>query len=415
MTESKQNSPAVKLLMIICPMVYFASYLTRKNYSVVMSEIILSENISNAEGSIAVTLSLISYGIGQIISGILGDKLKPQKVIFWGLGLSALFNLLLPFCPDTWTRAVVWFLNGFAQSMIWPPLVRIMAATMDRKTYNNCTVNVTIAGTAATILLYLTASTLWIRFLSWEYVFYSSAFVCAIIAVIWIFGFRKIVNMGTNIEYKSKTTSQGVLTKPKLTWKELMASGFILIAIGIIFQGALKDGINDWVPSFIINTFSLESESAILKSVVLPIFTVISLKVIGIISAKYVKNEVKGALICFICGLCGCVFLLFFYSVNQYLTLVVSSLTCAFMHCVNFFLVCIVPAKFEKYGLVSTMSGLINSFTYIGSAAATYGFGAISDKWGWNACILTWVVIAALGSICCLLTVRPWKKFSEVA
>ena len=81
------------------------------------------------------------------------------------------------------------------------------------------------------------------------------------------------------------------------------------------------------------------------------------------------------------------------------------------MHCVNFFLVCIVPAKFEKYGLVSTMSGIINSFTYIGSAAATYGFGAISDNWGWNACVISWVVIAVLGSGLCLLAFRPWKRF----
>lgn len=412
MTETKQNSPAVKLLMIICPMVYFASYLTRKNYSVVMSEIILSENITNAEGSIAITLSLISYGFGQIISGILGDKFKPQKVVLWGLGLSALFNLALPFCPDIWSRAIVWFLNGFAQSLIWPPLVRIMAATMDRKTYNNAVVNVNIAATAATILLYLTASTVWIRFFNWKYVFYSSALVCAAIAVLWIFGFRTVAKSGFDFSSgkgsKFKSISE---EKPHLGFKKIIASGFILIAISIIAQGSLRDGINDWVPSFIINTFNLESGSAILKSIVLPIFTVISLKVIGIISAKFVSNEVKGALICFACGLCGCVFLLFFYSVNQYLTLVVSALTCAFMHCVNFFLVCIVPAKFEKYGLVSTMSGLINSFTYIGSAAATYGFGAISDAWGWNACIISWVIIAVIGCLACLLAFRPWKRF----
>ncbi|MBQ8898078.1 MAG: MFS transporter [Clostridia bacterium] len=409
---SKQNtkSTAVRILSVICPLVYFASYLTRKNYSVVMSEIIISENITNSQGSLAVTLSLISYGFGQIISGILGDKFKPQRVVLLGLIFSAIFNVALPFCPDTWSRAIVWFLNGFAQSLIWPPLVRIMAATMNRKSYNDCTVNVNIAATVATILLYLTASTVWIRFFNWKYVFFSSAFLCLIITLLWVLGFKKISANGITFTQNTKASSPAE-QKPHLSFKKLCASGFILIAIAIICQGSLRDGINDWVPTFIINTFSLESESAILKSIVLPIFTVISLKAVGIVSGRFVKNEVKAAFFCFACGLGGCIFLLFFYTANQYLTLIVSALTCAFMHCVNFFLVCIVPAKFEKYGLVSTMSGIINSFTYIGSAAATYGFGAISDNWGWNACVISWVVIAVLGSVLCLLAFRPWKRF----
>ena len=73
-TLTKKDS-GIKLLSFLCPLIYFASYLTRKNYSVVLSEIIISEGISNADASLAVTLSLISYGAGQIISGILGHCL----------------------------------------------------------------------------------------------------------------------------------------------------------------------------------------------------------------------------------------------------------------------------------------------------------------------------------------------------
>ena len=399
--------------MVLCPLVYFASYLTRKNYNVVMSEIIISENITNAQGSIALTLSLISYGVGQVISGILGDKFKPQNVIFWGLALSAVSNILLPFCPGTNLRAAVWFLNGFFQSLIWPPLVRIMAATLDRKSYNNACVNVNIAATVATIFLYLTASAVWIRFFSWKYVFFSSGVICIVICCLWFFGFRRIDSCGKLFSHSAaaNTSAEPSGCRPRLSLKTLMASGFFLIAAAIIAQGALRDGINDWVPTFIISTFKLESGSAILKSVVLPVFTVISMKLVGIINEKLVRNEVKASLVCFLCGLAGCAVLFFFYTGNQYLTLIVSAVTCAFMHCANFFLVCIVPAKFERFGLVSTMSGLINSFTYIGSAAATYGFGALSDCLGWKACIVSWGIVSAAGALLCLFAFKPWKSF----
>ena len=76
---AEKKSSIVKILSLLCPLIYFASYMTRKNYSIVMADIIISEGISNADASLAATLSLVSYGIGQIISGILGDKFKPHE------------------------------------------------------------------------------------------------------------------------------------------------------------------------------------------------------------------------------------------------------------------------------------------------------------------------------------------------
>ena len=35
----------IKLLSFLCPLVYFASYLTRKDYSIIMQAIIQSENL----------------------------------------------------------------------------------------------------------------------------------------------------------------------------------------------------------------------------------------------------------------------------------------------------------------------------------------------------------------------------------
>ena len=85
------------------------------------------------------------------------------------------------------------------------------------------------------------------------------------------------------------------------------------------------------------------------------------------------------------------------------------------MHAINFFLICIVPARFEKYGVVSTMSGIINSLTYVGASAGVYLFGKIADNetLGWNAVLISWVVIAVVGTVTCFLAVKPWKKFRD--
>ncbi len=407
---SDKNNTTVKILSFLCPLIYFASYMTRKNYSIVMADIILTENISNADASLAATLSLISYGAGQIISGILGDKFKPQHIILTGLSLTTLMNLFMPLADDFTLRSIIWFINGFAQSMLWPPLVRIMAATMDHSTYNKVCTNVNIAGISGTIILYLTSSAIWIKYFNWKYVFFSSAVVSGIIAVIWVIGFRK-ATAGQKL-FKKENKDKGTDKKEStLSVKKLLMSGFIFIAVAIIAQGALRDGITDWVPTFIINTFSLESSSAILKSVLIPVFGVISIKLVGVINGKFVKDEVKAGTVTFGIGFIGCLLLLLIYRENQYVTLFLAAVITGFMHGVNYFLICIVPARFEKYNAVSTMSGIINSLTYVGSAAATYGFGAISDNFGWNTVLISWVVVAAVGTVCCFIAVKPWKKF----
>ncbi len=407
---AEKKSSIVKILSFLCPLIYFASYMTRKNYSIIMADIIISEGISNADASLAATLSLVSYGIGQIISGILGDKFKPQNIILCGLTLTTAMNLAMPLTDDFTLRSIIWFINGFAQSMLWPPLVRIMAETMDSATYNKVCTNVNVAGISGTVLLYITASAIWIKYFNWKYVFFSSALVSGVIAIIWVIGFSKATK-GTELFKSVKSKEKGERKQNTLKLKALLMSGFILIALAIICQGALRDGITDWVPTFIINTFSLESGSAILKSVIIPVFSVISVKLVGIINGKFVKDEVKAGTITFFAGALGCLLLLFIYKENQYITLILAAIITCFMHGVNYFLICIVPARFEKYNAVSTMSGIINSLTYVGSAAATYGFGAISDNFGWNTVLVSWVIVAVIGTAAGLLAIKPWRRF----
>ncbi|MBQ7637288.1 MAG: MFS transporter, partial [Clostridia bacterium] len=241
--ESKLQKKAVgtdgvvKLLSILCPLVYFASYLTRKDYSIVMQAIIENEGLLKAQVGQVESLAVISYGAGQIISGILGDRFKPQRLIMGGLGVTVVCNLLMPFTPAA-MRVIVWFINGFAQSMLWPPLVRIMAAVMNEKQYNTVSANTNVAGLSGTVFIYLTSSLIWLRFFkSWKLTFFTSAAIAAVILVLWIIGFNKLRDVEElRFERKPKTAeaSSEEEKKGKLTLKLLLGSGFVFIAIAII-------------------------------------------------------------------------------------------------------------------------------------------------------------------------------------
>ena len=70
-----------------------------------------------------------------------------------------------------------------------------------------------------------------------------------------------------------------------------------------------------------------------------------------------------------------------------------------------------VPKRFKKYGNISTISGAINSCTYIGSAIATYGVAKLSEIVGWRNTVGVWTIIAVFGTACCFIASRLWKKF----
>lgn len=406
--QKNKTIDGTQLLGILCPIIYFGSYITRKNYAIVIAEIVAFEGIGEADAALADTLALISYGIGQIVSGILGDRFKPKTIITCGLTATTVINLCMALVPDPYLRAVLWCINGFAQSMLWPPLVRIMAATMKEDAYNKTCVNVSVAGIGGTVFVYLTASLIWIPYFTWKYVFFFSAFLCGIIDLLWIFLANKTPQPGPTIRKKENISPENKLSK-----KALLSSGILLIAVAIIMQGALRDGVSTWVPSFMMDTFGVDSDNAILKSVLLPIAGMIFLKISQFVQRKFVSDEILAAAVIFIGGLVFSIALFFCYDKNEYISLLLAAIITGCMHGVNLFLVCVVPAKFEKYGIVSTMSGLINSLTYIGSALATEGFALTKQYAGWTVTIGSWLAIAAVGIACCLLAYKPWKRFKE--
>ena len=70
----------------------------------------------------ALTGIAITYGGGQIISGICGDRISPKKLISYGLILTVFMNILIPFCTNHYQMLAVWCVNGFAQAFMWPPI-----------------------------------------------------------------------------------------------------------------------------------------------------------------------------------------------------------------------------------------------------------------------------------------------------
>ena len=72
---------APEKLLVLCCLVYFASYVTRLDYAAVLVEIVQDLQIPKTTASIAVTGSFVTYGLGMILFGFTGDRIQPRILI----------------------------------------------------------------------------------------------------------------------------------------------------------------------------------------------------------------------------------------------------------------------------------------------------------------------------------------------
>ena len=79
------TSKHISRMTLLFALTYMVSYITRINYGAIISEMVRVTCFSRSQLSMALTGSFITYGVGQIISGICGDGFSPKKILSFGL------------------------------------------------------------------------------------------------------------------------------------------------------------------------------------------------------------------------------------------------------------------------------------------------------------------------------------------
>jgi OPA family glycerol-3-phosphate transporter-like MFS transporter len=418
------NIKVARYLAYLCSLAYMASYLTRINFAAVTIAIIKEYGWEKTAVSAVTTALFISYGIGQVISGWLGDHTRPNRLVAFGLISSSCMNLLIPLCSTIPQMTAVWAINGMAQAMMWPPIVRILAAGCHKKVYQNATVIVSWGSSSGTILVFLLASFTVGMFGDWRLLFRICASVAVITTLIWIAAFSRIekysnspenINAGLQLAESAQASSCETPGKKEEKKIQKMPGGLILvlsfILITVIVIGALRDSITSWLPNYVSETFGLSSSAALLTSVILPILTAITYPLVLVYYRRFFKSELNCAATIFGFSALSALLLYFFSHVNPFVSVILLALISACMHGANFLIIGLIPKKFDRFGNVSMISGIINSFVYVGSSISIWGIAAVVQKSGWLATIVIWGVLALSGAGICFAVSRKFQSF----
>lgn len=394
-----QERKQVNRLTLLFTLTYLVSYVTRINFGAVISEMVTATGFTKSQLSMSLTGSFFTYGAGMIICGIMGDRVSPKKLVSLGLCLTVCMNLLIPFCRDPYQMLAVWCVNGFAQSCMWPPLVRLMTTLLTPEDYKETTTKVAWGSSVGTIVIYLVSPVL-ISVSGWKSVFFFSAACGAVIVCVWN---KYALEIGA-----AQRTAAGKASGKRRT--SVFSPVMLGIMAAIVFQGMLRDGITTWMPSYISETYHLSNAVSILTGIVMPVFSILCLRVAKTLYVKRFTNPVTCAGWIFAAGILAAAGLIAFTGRNAGISVLFSAVLTGCMHGVNLMLISMIPPFFEKQGNVSTVSGILNSCTYIGSAASTYGIAVLSEQFGWNLVVLIWLILAAMGTLLCVICAKKFMK-----
>lgn len=412
----KRIDAHARAIAYLLMLVYFGSYIMRINFAVMIVKVCSDMQLEKSVLAIVVTGLTVAYGTGQVVSGVLGDKIDPRNMIIMGLSIASACNLAMFFSYDVTLMTVVWTINGFAHSMLWPPIVRIMSLHLNDAEYSYAVVRVSWGSSIATILLYLICPVL-LRFTGWREIIASCAAVGLVILAVWIIFSKKLLS---SVAVGAKEKLQVDTSADKKTVKHLPIPKYVIvpmvfIMLGIIFQGMLRDGVTNWMPSLLSESFGIAEEDAIFATVIPAVFSMISFYVFDIMHRKLFKNEVFCAAVIFGGSLVSAVIMYIanLFAASAVLSTLLMALIISCMHGVNLMLISIVPKRFKRSGKVSSFSGIVNACTYIGAAIATPVFAAVAEDRGWNTTILSWVIVSLLGVLLCLFATPLWARFRK--
>lgn len=397
-------------LFLLCWAAYFSTYICRLNFSAVMPEI-ANENVFTS-GQIASVSSafFISYGLGQFISGILGDKLNTRLMIFFGLLISSASNILIFFFHSFPALITLWAINGIVQSLVWSPVLKTASIYFDKSEKEKFGVDISTTVPLGTLASY-GVSLLTLIFLPWKYVFLTCGLCELLFAILWIATTKSLFKKLKPITYNNLNNENVKVMNLKSTIKLMLSSGVFIMLIPIAIQGTLKDSVTQWIPTFFSSKFGSATSFSLALTMILPIINVTGAYFAKALNKK-IKNELTTSLVFFGVSAVFLLILKLFGSASLTLSLICMAAVTNCMFAINVMLITMVPLWFNKSGRVSTIGGFLNAMAYIGCGGLNILAGIILENGSnWNSLFIMWLMLAVIACVLSAVCIPLWKRF----
>lgn len=409
---------------------YIVFYLCRKNIAVALPAIQEALGYTPVELGLLGSSLYFSYAAGKFINGIIADNTNAKRILPTALFISALVNILFVVCaffmapkngmPPAaillWLLAFFWGVNGWFQSMGFPPIAKNLSywfANKERGVKWSLWSSSHEVGTYLSVIL----SGFLITRYGWESVFY----VPAIFSIIFCYFFYKNlqdkpVSIGLpDIEkYKDPDYVEPVKEnneEDNYTYSDIFKKYIIknptvwLLAIAYIFVYVVRYGSIDWLVMYQVDVKHYDIAEAAKRLSFLPLVGVLGTIGAGFVSDKFFKGKRAPVnIICLI--LLAASIILFWFNKHPLLDYVYISAIGVFTCGPQVLIGGLSAVESSSKKVASAVTGFCGMFGYIGAILSGVGTGFIIDKFSWDYAIGFWVLSALISLAICLILLK---------
>ncbi len=382
-------------VFLLCWAAYAFAYFCRMNLAIALPGIGAELGVNKAALGAIGSSFFWAYAIGQLINGYLGDRVSSRWFIGLGLSASALINLCFSFTGNLSTMVLLWGLNGFFQSMLWGPIMKALAHWLPDKPIAQTAVRITTSTIAGYYLAWGLSGYLVSR-LGWAWAFRAPAVVVMAFAALWLLLMRDTpASAGLSIPATADPTpQQGDKPTPRNQPFTRIAAqtGLWVLALVCLAQGVIKEGINLWGPTLLLEIPQRVGSSAVLFSLLIP-----TMNLAGIFLSGWATKAFRGQerpAVSSLLAACALVVAGLAVFKNSLLAsaLLLAGASC-FVYGANTLLLTVIPLRYQRYGLTSTVAGSLDAAAYLGAAASGVLNGWLADSGGWGGVALIWCVV----------------------
>jgi sugar phosphate permease len=127
MSEDAVRAPARRRALALSWLAYATYYLGRKAFSAIKLPLQRDLGLDSSALGAMDTVNLAAYAFGQFVSGTVGDRIGPRRLVAFGILLSALACAAFGASSAVLALGAWCFVNGLAQSTGWPGTTRVVA------------------------------------------------------------------------------------------------------------------------------------------------------------------------------------------------------------------------------------------------------------------------------------------------
>ncbi len=388
------KNPAVHNAVILgslCTISYLAVYIARNALSAVTPQLTEQGVFSTERIGTLSSVYFITYAFGQLVNGVLGDKITAKYMLSLGLILAGVSNFLFPLLtPTPFVAILAYASSGFFLSMIYGPMTKVVSENTEPIYATRCTLGYTFAS-----FLGSPVAGVFAMLFSWQGVFNASAGILAFMGIVCFCVFMVLERKGvvTYGKYKRPKGTGGSL-------KVLIKRQIVKFTAISILTGIVRTTVVFWLPTYFSQHLGFSPKISASIFTVATFITSFSAFVSVFIYERLGHNIDKTLIISFAAS--AFFFLLVFLidiPVANIVFIILAVLSAKSAASMLWSRYC--PSLYDT-GMVSSATGFLDFVSYISASVSSVIFANSVSTIGWSGLILVWFALMLVGLVICL-------------